>query len=141
MKTRLFKKATLLSLLLICTMAACSPASDSKAISVLREFYQSYIQENSKFPVDSERIASLKEKHCTSRFLQTLNDAELEADRFLNAQDVDAKWADNLEIVADDSGKNLYRVCYTSSVDNPKNCVIVTMIEEDENWKIDKVVY
>jgi hypothetical protein len=139
MKTQLFKKATYLSLFLIWTMAACSPASDSQAINTLREFYQSYIRENSKFPVNAEQIASLKEKHCTSRLLKTLNDAELDADPFLNAQDVNAQWADNLEIAPDNSGKHLYQVCYTPSPDGPKNCVKVTMKEEGENWKIDEV--
>jgi hypothetical protein len=141
MKIQRIQKATFLSLFLIWFMAACTPDPDTQAIASLREFYQNYIRISSKFPVNAEKIASLKKTHCTSRFLETLDGVDLEADPFLNAQDVDARWADNLEITPDNSGKNLYMVCYVSSFDNSKNCVKITMKEVDESWKIDEIKY
>lgn len=128
-----------LSLLLILPMATCSPPSDTQARDTLRGFYQGYIQESSKFPVDDARIAALKEKHCTSRLLETLGDAELEADPFLNAQDVDARWALNLEVTLDHSVTNLHQVCFTSLPGSSKHCVKVLMVAEGESWKIDRV--
>ena len=141
MKTQLFYKAICLLLLLTWSMAACSPASHAQEVNTLREFYQSYIQECSKFPVHAEQIASLEKRYCTSRLLQSLEDGELDADPFLNAQDVDAKWADNLEIAPDNSGTNLYQVCYASTFDKSKHCVKVKLTKEGESWKIDEVTY
>ena len=98
----------------------------------LKVFYQSYIRESSK-------IESLKAKHCTAKFLVQIADAELDADPFLNAQDVEEKWAENLEITPESAAKDQYKVCYTASFDNSKHCVKVTMVDEGGSWKIDNI--
>jgi hypothetical protein len=106
----------------------------------LKAFYQSYIRESSKVPEDHAKIESLKAQHCTAKFLVQLANAELEADPFLNAQDVEEKWAENLEITPESAGKDQYNVCYTASYDNAKHCVKVTMVDEGGSWKIDNII-
>lgn len=120
-------------------MTSCSTVPETQPMDSLREFYQSYIKESSKLPGDDQQISALKKKHCTARFLGELDKAELEADPFLNAQDVEEQWASNLEINPEAGSKDKFQVCYTASFDNAKHCVEVSMVKEGENWMIDNV--
>lgn len=120
-------------------MTSCAAGNDSKAMDSLKAFYKDYIKESSKVPADNAKIESLKTKHCTAKYLGQLADQELEADPFLNAQDVEEKWADNLEITPDGVTQNQFSVCYTASFDNSKHCVEVTMVEDGGSWKIDNI--
>jgi Protein of unknown function (DUF3828) len=138
MKFQLFKLSCF-PLFIILFMTSCSTGADTQAIDSLKVFYQSYIQESSKVPEDNAKIESLKTKHCTAKFLGVLADAELDADPFLNAQDVDEKWADNLEIAPDAAAKDQFSVCYTVAFDNSKHCVKVAMVDDGGSWKIDNV--
>jgi hypothetical protein len=138
MRNQLFK-LSFFSFFIICILTACSPSNDTQAMDSLKGFYQSYIKESSKVPSDNAKLESLKAKHCTKQYLDKLADEELDADPFLNAQDVEEQWAENLEITADASNKNQFSVCYTVSFDNSKHCVAVSMVEEDGSWKIDNV--
>jgi hypothetical protein len=137
MKIQLFKLSWL-PLIIIWFVTSCSTGTDTKAMDSLKEFYQNYIRESSKVPEDFAKIEALKAKHCTAKFLAKLADTELEADPFLNAQDVEEVWADNL-VVTDATGKDEYSVCYTASFDNKKYCVKVSMVDEGGTWKINNV--
>ncbi|MBL0019574.1 MAG: DUF3828 domain-containing protein [Bacteroidetes bacterium] len=128
-----------ITLLSIFFFTACSSGTDAQSMDSLKVFYQSYIRESSKVPEDHAKIESLKAKHCTAKFLVQIADAELDADPFLNAQDVEEKWAENLEITPESAAKDQYKVCYTASFDNSKHCVKVTMVDEGGSWKIDNI--
>jgi hypothetical protein len=140
MKIQLFK-VSFIPLFIILFMTSCSPGSDTQAMDSLKVFYRSYILETSKVPEDAAKVASLKTQHCTSRFLGVLANAELEADPFLNVQDVDEQWADHLEIAPDAAAKDQFSVCYAVAFDNSKHCVKVAMVDEGGSWKIDNVTY
>jgi Protein of unknown function (DUF3828) len=127
-------------LILIWFFTACTPGNDTQAMDSLKTFYQSYIRETSKVPEDHAKVEALKAKHCTAKYLGELAEAELEADPFLNVQDVEETWADNLEITADAAAKDQFSVCFTASYDNSKHCVKVSMVDESGTWKIDNVV-
>ena len=142
-----FRKPAFFSLILLMLFfLSCSsetaPSSVSdpeKVMDAIKEFYSSYILESSKMPPNDLQIEALKNRHCTQRFLTQLNDAEVDVDPFLNAQDVDEKWASTLEIIPKDVSKNLYSVCYEIGYDKSKQCVVVLAKENQGLWKIDNV--
>lgn len=125
-------------LLLLLAFAACTSGTGGDAQASLQEFYQEYIRESSKMPLDGGKIAALKQKHCTAKLLQSLENAELDADPFLNTQDVDAAWADALQISPKAEGK--YQVCFQVGA-GAQHCVSATMKEESGGWKIDEVAF
>jgi Protein of unknown function (DUF3828) len=139
MKMQLFKMSWV-PVIILWFFTACTPGNDTQAMDSLKTFYQSYIRETSKVPEDHAKVEALKAKHCTSKFLGELAEAELEADPFLNVQDVEETWADNLDIAADAAAKNQFSVCFTATYDKSKHCVNVTMVDEGGSWKIDNVV-
>ena len=128
-------------LVIIALMTACSDGPNAQALESLKTFYKGYIAETSKLPENRAAVESLKAQHCTARYLKQLAAEDLEADPFLNAQDVEESWASNLEVTPDDVVQNQFAVCYTASFDNSKHCVEVTMVEDGGSWKIDNITH
>ncbi len=122
-------------------MLSCSPATDTNAPEVIRGFYSSYLQEFSSFPPDMAKLDALKQKHCTSELLARLQDAELEADPFLNVQDFEEGWSSTMTIASVDSDPDLYNVCVPISYDKSTHCVQVKVKKVEEDWKIDEVLF
>lgn len=137
-------KRVLTSVLLFSTiwfMLSCSPASKTKAPETIREFYAAYLQAVSKFPPDNAKIDALKQQYCTGDLLSKFENAELEADPFLNVQDFEEVWASNFDVASVDSDPNLFNVCVKISYDNSTHCVQVKVKEVGDVWKIDDILY
>lgn len=139
MKIRLFNMGAS-SLIMILFMASCTGGPNTAAADSLKSFYKSYIAESNKVPEDQAAIGALKSKHCTAKYLGQLAGEELEADPFLNAQDVDPSWAETLEVTPDDVVKDQFAVCFPLA-DKSKHCVEVTMVEDGGSWKIDNITH
>ena|SRR5688572_13519436 len=75
--------------------------SGDQIILRLKEFYVNYITESSKAKVDVRTIDLIKRKYCTVRFLNKIEEGDLDYDPILNAQDCDIKWLETLSIVKD----------------------------------------
>jgi hypothetical protein len=101
-------------------------------------FYTKYIEENLRNDFSQERELSIKKKHCTSSFLESLDKKFLEVDPFLNVQDYANEWVHNLTVVKVDS---FYKVCVHISDNNTKHCVHVFIIEENGKYLIDNVLW
>lgn len=138
MRIMMFKTA-FFSLLVLPLMQSCTPAADTKATDAIKDFYGAYIRENSKEPGDMKAVESIKKKHCTSSLLQKLSGEELDADPFLDAQDVDANWVNTMEVLPEGSAENVYGVCFLLTPGESKHCVRVAMKQEGGEWKIDDV--
>jgi hypothetical protein len=118
--------------------ASSSGQDNDAAVAVLGSFYKEYILETSKMPLDMPAIEALKAKHCSASLLAKLKTEELDADPFLNVQDVDAQWAESLEVKPADGGEKKYSVCWQLGNDG-QHCVVVQMKQEDGGWKLNQV--
>ncbi len=120
-------------------MGACHSQTESKEVKFLKEFYRSYIIENSKDDFDLTKVESIKKKYCTQRFLNELKSLDLEADPFLDVQDYKEKWINTLEINKIDNVGPTFQVCVFFEYNKTTHCVEVTVIKQGEDLKIDMV--
>lgn len=115
-------------------------SSDGKIISMLKEFYTSYITENSKMPPNMKNIDSMKRKYCTNSLLYKIKKQELDYDPFLNAQDSNTEWLKTLSITKDSNKTNLYIVSYIDSYSNNKISVKLIIVKEKDSFKINSIL-
>lgn len=125
--------------------ASCSQSNSSSKNSddlqikaTLKDFYTRYIIETEKATEDWSKIEALKKKYCTSSYLKKLAaDEDIDADPFLNAQDVDKNWLNTLTITKDTGNKpNIYKVCFVFEYNQELHCIHVAMVKEGNSWKI-----
>ncbi|MAC96739.1 MAG: hypothetical protein CMC96_14705 [Flavobacteriales bacterium] len=130
----------LLGFLSILNFSACdSQNTVSDEVKTLREFYSSYIMENAKNELDFQKIDSIKAIYCTDELLEELKNSELEADPFLDVQDYDKTWAENLKIKKSKIGENNYQVCFKVQFDKSNHCLLISLKKEEGKIKINKV--
>ena len=114
---------------------SCTRNQDKDASKKVKRFYSYYILELDRtFPqveVDEDTLR----KYCTTSFLKKM-EQEHEYDLILQAQDYYEELADKLVVNQIKNPKsNKYKVCYPPGT--PSDCIIVTMKEEQGEWKID----
>ncbi|MDB4582935.1 hypothetical protein N9164_07280 [Draconibacterium sp.] len=128
--------------------------NDKQAISMLEEFYTIY---NSAWSsnIDSatllEKLDSLQQEYCTDSLRKKLknlsNTYGLDHDLLINDYYADSTSLRTLSIVRDSSKDNCYVVTYIVNIEDPTNNPIeqkvtlyVTVVKEEEGYKIDDVV-
>ena len=136
-----FSPALLVRAMLSLVVSSSSVAAPAAATAAAREelaaFYRGYLAASSKVPVDAAQVDALRRAHVTAAFQKKLQQAELDADPFLNAQDVDEGWAAQVRVAAD-GAPDRYRVCL--GAEGPAaHCVLVRVVLEANAWRIDGV--
>jgi hypothetical protein len=130
--------------MLVAPFAQAQDASGSgKPETVLREFYQWYVQSvaANRSPMMDE-AAKLK-RYATSGMLRRIDklakNQELGADPFLQAQDVDAAWAKNIKISSPKIASNVATANVELKGSEMVQKLAVTLRQESGAWKIDNV--
>ena len=117
-------------------------ADDKTSIlEMLREFYTSYITECDKMPINEQNITDLKNRYFTKEFLKKLEEAEIDYDPVLNAQDCDKDWIKTLEINPVVEKENTYQVCYHYDTSEGKRtiCVTLFLVKVNEKYLINGI--
>jgi len=116
--------------------------NDSLIINTIKEFYISYILENSKNQFNSNTIYELKHKYVSKDLLQNISkqmkNGNLDWDPFVNAQDFFDGWIKTLQVKKDESVKNKYIVSYYNGKENEK--IYLRIIKENNQYKIDSII-
>lgn len=142
---RLFAGVLFVASMLIAPFAQAQEASGSgKPESVIREFYQWYVQTvaANRSPMMDEP-AKLK-RYATVGMLRRIDklakNQELEADPFLQAQDVDNGWAKNIKVSkAKIAGNVATANVELKGQEMESHKLAVTLRQESGAWKVDKV--
>lgn len=122
------------------TNAYCQTTLPETEISaMLKKFYTDYIEEMSKDFPDTNKLQILKKKFCTPRLLAKLQDRDLDYDPFLNAQDADKKWAENIKISKGFTDLQ-YNVLYYDSFMNRWVTIRLVVLRENNHYKIDSII-
>ena len=142
--TRLFAGVLFVASILIVSLAqAQETGGSSKPESVLREFYQWYVQSvaANRSPMTDER-AKLK-RYATDGMLRRIDRLakadELGADPFLQAQDIDDAWAKNIKVSKPEIAGNVATATVELKGREMSQKLAVTLRQESGTWKVDKV--
>lgn len=113
--------------------------NDTLIINTIKEFYISYIFENSKNETNSNTINKIKLKYVTNKLLlnidKQVHDGSLDWDPFVNAQDFYDGWIKTLKVEKDQSINNQYVVSYYNGIEDEK--IYLGVIKENDRYKID----
>ncbi|WP_427871583.1 XAC2610-related protein [Flavobacterium sp. MMS24-S5] len=116
--------------------------NDSLIINTIKEFYISYIFENSKNEINSNIINKIKDKYISKKLIQNIRNqmenGSLDWDPFVNAQDFYDGWIKTLKVKKDESVNNQYIVSYYNGKEDEKICLGV--IKEKNQYKIDFII-
>lgn len=114
------------------------PQEDEKAeLDFINSFYTSYIAWQTDLNHTQLDIEELKKQTCTPELLQSLEQQELEADPFLNAQDVDFSWLSSLAV--EKKGTNQFVVSYRTGYNDQVIRVRVGLVKDGSSYKITSV--
>lgn len=140
------KTKTLMSIftlgLIIFSIISCKSQSyslDEQVLSMLKDFYTSYITESAKMPPSVSKVNSLKEKYCTAKLLQKIAREEFDYDPFLKAQDCNIEWLKTLAVKKDTTGSNQYCISYTDTYNNTQIVIKLVVAKEKDLYKIDSI--
>lgn len=107
---------------------------------MLKEFYRAHITVASKWPIDFIKLNAISKKYCTASLLSKiqaqLKRGQLDADPFLQAQDVDISWLKTLSCTRDARSINAYTVSYFDAVSNQKVAILLTVSKQGDSFKI-----
>ena len=119
-------------------------SSEKQVISLLNNFYTSYITERSKMPEDFDKINSLKTKFLTQKLITKIDTAdidELDYDPFLNAQYCDIEWLKTLIIRKESTDNNCFEITYQKNYFNTeKTSIKLIIIKQKDGFKIDSIL-
>lgn len=126
----------LVLLLGVAILSCKSPIKQEQAIQTLKEFYTAYLSERSKFPEDTKKIDSLKNKYLTEELRTKL--LNFDYDLIVNAQDCDKTWINTLSISKDDATDSIYNVCYTDNI--YEKCVKIILVNCKGEYLINNIL-
>ncbi|WP_426059773.1 DUF3828 domain-containing protein [Hymenobacter sp. B1770] len=112
---------------------------------MLKEFYTAYITEGAKAPTpfNLAKSRALQKKYCTASLSSKINaqykSGQLEADPFLQAQDVDISWLKTLSFNRNASRLNTYTVSYFDAESNEKIVIHLTVIKQGDSFRISAI--
>ena len=122
--------------------ASAQPGSPE---AVIRDFYKWYVHSLNHNGDPLEKQRTILRKYITERLIRELDKAingpdGLDADYFLDAQDWDKDWEKNIAVSNVVIGKTITtaRVTLSGSL-MPNHKLSVTLKQERDMWKIDKV--
>ena len=110
---------------------------DQKIITQLKEFYKSYITENSKMRTDLSKVNALKKANCTVRLLKDIKG--LDYDPFLNAQDCSEDWLGTLSVEKHPKNDGQFIVSYVDGYSNKRIEIILIIVEDSGHFRIDSI--
>lgn len=135
----MMKKSILILILLATIMSSCGAKNNKTAEQTLSEFYTQYITECIN-DYNSDAIGDIMEEFVTKELRQRLDTLKLDYNPFLHAQEYDKAYLETLEIKPISGQENVYCVCYKFySSEDPKNCIILFMIEIDGKYFINNI--
>lgn len=112
---------------------------DKQALTMLREFYTSYITEISKAgPPNEKKLNALKRKFCTTSLLKKIEKEEMDFDPFLKAQDSDASILKTLAFKKEPQ-KNSYVASYVDNNSGNSIAIHLKVINENNALKISSI--
>ncbi len=115
-------------------------SEEAQIKNLLKEFYISYVKENSKKIPDLKIIEELKKQYFSEKLLISLRNDELDYDPILNAQDCDIQWLKTIKIAKDSRRKNLFIVSYIDMFSKKKNTIKLLVNNKGGNLKIDAII-
>lgn len=114
-------------------------SDDSGVIKVLRKFYTAYISEIANNEGNEKQLQKLKQQFCTNALIKKIENAELDYDPIINAQDADTAWLKSLEISKDKQKELTYTISYIDIYDQKKTVVTIKIKKVKESYKIDSI--
>ena len=122
---------------------AQNKGSDGQAFAMLKTFYRAHITAASKWPIDFAKLNAISKKYCTASLLSKiqaqLKSGQLDADPFLQAQDVDISWLKTLSFAKEARPLNAYTVSYVDAVSNEKVVIHLTVSKQGDRFKISAI--
>lgn len=103
---------------------------------MLKEFYTSYITENSTFPVNQKKRDAIEHRYCTKNVFNQF-EGDIDYDIFLKSQMVDTLILKTMTFRKDSAKDNLYYVSYTYNKDHVTIKLLIA--KEKDEYKIDLV--
>jgi hypothetical protein len=110
------------------------PNEDKAQMDFINSFYTSYISWQTDLNNTQLDIEELKKQTCTPELLKSLEQQELEADPFLNAQDVDFSWLSSLAV--EKKGTNQFVVSYRTGYNDQVIRIGVGLVKDGSSYKI-----
>jgi hypothetical protein len=138
MKNPLFYLAVILvSMVQINPAQAQTVGSNDQAVTMLKEFYTSYITLVASDSNTDKQLVSLQKKYCTVKLITRLPKIleQRDSDPFLNAQDSQVDYLKTLTVKRDVKKAGHYIVSY----DHGKIIINLTVVNVGSTCKIDSV--
>jgi hypothetical protein len=110
--------------------------SEAKVKEMLKNFYTSYIIENSTFPVNQKKRDSIEHRYCTKNVFNQF-EGDIDYDIFLKSQMVDTLILKTMTFRKDPAKDNEYHVSYTYNKDHAT--IKLLIVKEKHGYKIDLV--
>lgn len=129
--------ATLFMVAVSCKSNTKLPEDEAK--QWLKQFYTEYITACSKGGSNDEMTA-IEKKYCTAPLINEIKaDEEMDVNPFLSAQDCDTSTLKTLQVEKVPQQKDQYTVSYKWSPDGGKTTTYVTLVRQQNEYKITKL--
>ena len=122
------------------TIIAEKNSSDKQIVEMLKKFYNEYLIEIERMPLNQRKMNLIKQKFCTSKLLKKIDLLELDYDPFVNAQDFDSEVLKTIKFTKDSKNLNIYKACYVYSFNKKNICIKLRIIKVNGNFKIDDII-
>nr|WP_315174473.1 DUF3828 domain-containing protein [uncultured Flavobacterium sp.] len=122
------------------TILAEKNSYDKQIVEMLKKFYNEYLIEVEKMPLNQRKVNLIKQKFCTSKLLSKIDLLELDYDPFVNAQDFDSEVLKTIKFTKDSKNLNVYKACYVYSFNKKNICIKLQIIKVNGNFKIDDII-
>ncbi|MDF2189029.1 DUF3828 domain-containing protein [Paraflavitalea sp. CAU 1676] len=112
---------------------------EDEAKQWLKQFYTDYITACSK-GASNEEMAVIEKKYCTAALIKEIkSDEEMDVNPYLNAQDCDTSTLKTLQVEKVPQQKDQYKVSYKWSPDGVATTIHVTLVRQQNEYKINKL--
>jgi hypothetical protein len=138
MKNPLFSLAvSLISIVQINSVRAQTVVSNDQAVTMLKEFYTSYITLVASDSNSAKQLAALQKKYCTTKLITKLPKIleQRDSDPFLDAQDSQVDYLKTFTVKRDVKKAGHYIVSY----DHGKVIINLTVVNVGSTCRIDSV--
>lgn len=115
-------------------------SSDKEIVEMLKNFYNEYIFECDKMPMNEKKINSIKKKYCTPKLLQKIDLLELDYDPFVDAQDFESTLLKTIKFTKVSKSNNIYKACYVWDFNKKTICVKLSIKKVNNIFKIDDII-
>jgi hypothetical protein len=118
-------------------------SDEEQIIKLLKYFYTEYISECDNPSTNWSQIEIIKEKYCTRSLIKKIKvlqeDAILDYDPFLNAQDCDINWLKTLNITKENNDSCWYDVSYMDNYNSKRIIIKLNVIKDENSYKINDI--